>query len=138
MRLEGEKKSSTISLPLSHLLLLLLQTINRSYDSFFPKDGDVLVPDLTRNVGSLPLGLNVAESIFSAGNGLAPKFVGMPVQLPPAPSSSAAAAAPLSPVDAIDRGFNGMTRAPSSAGAEYEPIPGLGEVSGYFICPRQK
>ena len=85
----------------------------------------------------MPLGLNVAESIFSAGKGLAPKFVGTPVTLPPVPSSSAAAA-PLSPVEIIDGGLTGVTRAPRSAGADYEPMPGLGEVSDSFIKPRQE
>jgi len=31
------------------------------------------VPDLTKKVGSLPLGLTIADDIFAAGDGLAPK-----------------------------------------------------------------
>lgn len=95
----------------------------------------MLVPDLTKNVGSMPLGLNVAESIFSAGNGLAPKFVGTPVPLPPPPSS--ATAMPLSPVELVGGGLSGVTRAPRSAGTDYEPMPELGDVSDLFIRPRQ-
>ena len=30
-------------------------------------------PDLTRNIGGVPLGLNIAEDIFAAGGGKAPK-----------------------------------------------------------------
>jgi len=33
-------------------------------------DGD---PDLDRNVGGVPLGLNIAKDIFQAGGGKAPK-----------------------------------------------------------------
>ena len=105
----------------------------RTYDSFFPKNGDVLTPDLTKNVGSLPLGLTVAENIFQAGNGLAPKFVGTPVPLPPAPASSAEVTTVLSPIEIVEGGLSGVSRAPASAGTAYEPLPGIGEVSDLFI-----
>jgi hypothetical protein len=121
----------------SFLLRLSFASKNRSYDSFFPKDGNPLEPDLTKNVGSLPLGLTVAEDIFAAGGGLAPKFVGTPVPLPPAPSSagSQVASPPLSP---IEGGLGGVVRAPRSAGTDYEPEPGLGEVSDLFVRPSSR
>ena len=100
-------------------------SFHRHYDSFYPKDGNPLVPDLTKNVGSLPLGMTVAESVFSAGNGLAPKFVGTPVPLSSAPARTEfpARAAPA------DGSVDG--------GAFYEPIPGPGDVSDYSVRPRQ-
>jgi hypothetical protein len=91
-------------------------------DSYAFKNGDPFTPDLTKNVGSMPLGLTIADDVFDAGNGIAPKFVGTPVTLPPAPASS---------------NMDDVVRAPASAGADYEPIPGIGGVSDTFVRPRQ-
>ena len=99
-------------------------SFNRHYDSFYTKDGNPLVPDLTKNVGSLPLGMTVAESVFSAGNGLAPKFVGTPVPLSAAPARTEFPA-PTAPTDGSVDG-----------GALYEPIPALGDVSDFFVRHR--
>ena len=95
------------------------------HDSFYPKDGNPLIPDLTKNVVSLPLGMTVAESVFSAGNSLAPKFVGTPGLLSSAPARTEFPAR-AAPADASVDG-----------GALYEPIPGLGDVSDDSVRPRQ-
>ena len=133
----GETKKKLIFFFLS-LSPFLQKKHKRTYDSFYPKDGNPLVPDLSKNVGSMPLGLTVAEDIFSAGGGLAPKFVGSPVPLPPPPSASSAATPALSPAEVIEGGLSGVTRAPRSRGVDYEPEPGLGEVSDMFVRPRRK
>ena len=134
----GEKQKKKLIFFFLSLSPFLQKKHKRTYDSFYPKDGNPLVPDLSKNVGSMPLGLPVAEDIFSAGGGLAPKFVGSPVPLPPPPSASSAATPALSPAEVIEGGLSGVTRAPRSRGVDYEPEPGLGEVSDMFVRPRRK
>jgi hypothetical protein len=45
--------------------------VHRLFDAFMEdQDGD---PDLTQNIAGVPLGLEIAEEIFKAGNGKGPK-----------------------------------------------------------------
>ena len=158
--------------------LSLPPQVHHTFDSFYPKDGNPLVPDLTKNVGelilffsslvallfserdkrenslpsilsrfplfpafvpflnisnrklkgALPLGINVAENMWTAGAGLAPKFVGTPVPLPPAPVKASSSAELPAPGSAPSAGS-------VDGGALYEPIPGIGGVSDTFVQP---
>ena len=45
--------------------------VHWSFDAFALDDNNK--PDLTRNIGGVPLGLKIAEDIFAAGGGKAPK-----------------------------------------------------------------
>ena len=66
--------------------------------------------------------------MWTAGAGLAPKFVGAPVPLPPAPAEASSSSELPAPGSAPAAGS-------VDGGALYEPIPGIGGVSDTFVQP---
>ncbi|MDQ3815058.1 MAG: vanadium-dependent haloperoxidase [Armatimonadota bacterium] len=73
--------------------------VHWSFDAFAVDESDE--PDLTQNIGGVPLGLNIAEDIFKSGGGLAPKMTPAGTADPPIktpdPNTSGMPTVPIQP-----------------------------------------